>query len=471
MTAKVSLAEDEITEITKARIPRVDLVSKAANGTEFLLMKSVGSPSLFTAEDVRNLAKQAQEGVMTATDIAPDGELAKADEGILEDAPATAEGDPDEPGSPAWEAVDAATAWTLLSQLNQVKRALAVLADRESVEAFHGDEDGYDNSWDLSTACEQVECAIAIVAPYAVGEQDESEQPIEKAVDRSNARGVLADFVKAGRALSAANEQALRAAAASIQNVLASLPPADGDVKKAADHSVTFNISPVVDPDALAKAKEDIADLVKAKPQVLVYDADGNVLGSVDAADLTTFAPAEKAPEKAPEETPETSADAPAEAPAETVADAPADADKPAAEAPADVAPDAAPEAAVIPGTDTVQAPVETDGTDVKKAISTELAAMFKEAFAPLAEQFAAHDDLAEMVKGLQERVEQYGRQPDDRRSPLLNGATGEPGMASRDGQDELAALRKAAEDAPATKKVQAQSALAFAAIKDRFRS
>ncbi len=467
MTAIADLIDpDEVTKITNLKITNVDLVGKAANGRSFILRKSADdtNPSIFDANQVREFAKQAQEGDMTKkNDTALEEVVAKADDEILEDAPAGAEGDVNDPGSPAWEAVDAATAWALLSQLNQVKRALECLTDREGQEAFNGDEDGYDNAWDLSTAAEQVECAIALVAPYAVGEQDESEQPVEKSVDKSNAREILAGFVKAGRALSSSNEQALRAAAASIQNVLASLPAED--VTKGADMAETETVDAVPDEDALAKATETI-EKAKGDPQVLVYDANGNVLGSVDTADLTTFAAAD-APTDAPaEDAPaDDSTAAPEASDAAPAPDAPADAEA------ADVAPDASPDAAVIPGTDTVQSPVEADDTNVTKALATEFADALTEALAPLAKKLEENSELASLVKGLQERVEQFGKMPDDRRSPILGAGTGVAGMAARDGQvDELAGLRKAVEEAVPTKKVEAQSALAFAAIKDRFR-
>lgn len=407
--------------------------------------------------------------MMKNNDTALDEAVTKADDGILEDAPAGAEGDVNEPGSPAWEAVDAATAWALLGQLNQVKRALECLTDREGQEAFNGDEDGYDNAWDLSTAAEQVECAIALVAPYAVGEQDESEQPVEKSVDKSNAREILAGFVKAGRALSGSNEQALRAAAASIQNVLASLPAAD-EVTKGADMAnagtVAVDVVPVVDEGALAKATETI-EKAKGDPQVLVYDANGNVLGSVDAADLTTFAVADAPEEASAKDAP--ADDAPA-APAPETPDAPADA--PADTEAADVAPDASPDAAVIPGTDTVQSPVETHDTNVTKAISTEIADAFKEALAPVAKQLAEYAELAPMVKSLQERVDQFGKLPDDRRSPILGAGTGVAGMAARDGQvDAHADLRKAVKEATTpAQNTAARAKLVVAELTDRFR-
>ncbi|WP_136642496.1 hypothetical protein [Subtercola vilae] len=363
-------------------------------------------------------------------------DVVKADDEILEDAAAGAEGDVTDPGSPAWEAVDAATAWEQLDRLTDAKRAIEALSDREAQEGFSGDDDGFDNSWDLETAADLIDCAIGVVAPYAVGEQAESEQPVEKAAPRE----VLEAFVKAGRSLSSSNESALRGAAAAIQNVLASLP---------APVEVLKEEAPV---DEVVKAKSD--------PQVLVYDSTGNVIGSVDPEQLTTFANS-----------------ASTEVPAED--DAPVDDALPADDAvPAEPAPEvsgvsdaAAPDEAVIPGTSTIQSPV-ADPEDVTKALKLELSDVLKEALEPLAKQFADNAELAEVVKGLQETVAKMGKQPDDRKSPLLYGASGVSGLADRDGQiDGLADFRKAVEAAvtPVAKEA-ANKALAFASIKERFK-
>ncbi|MEC5149233.1 hypothetical protein [Cryobacterium sp. GrIS_2_6] len=323
-----TLIDDELTEVIDAKIPRVDLVSKAANGLDFIFMKSDSTPNLLPADAVRELLKQAQEGEdMTEPVI-------KADEEVLEAPTATAEGDVNEPGSPAWEAVDAATAWEQLAVLTGVKRALDLLSQREAEEVFAGAEACDDNSWDLQTACELVDQAIDLIAPYAVGEQAESEQPVAKSAE--DARAVLSAFVKAGRALSSANESALRGAAAAIQNVLASLPPVAEPVMKA-----------------------------KGDPQVLVYDASGRVLGSVDAANLTTFAPEAPAEDSPAEEAAETPAEEAAE-PDATSDEGAEDLtsgteDVPAVPDAAEPTPEVAPAEAVIPGTKTVQSPVVTD--------------------------------------------------------------------------------------------------------------
>lgn len=456
------LDDDTVTKITNLKITNVDMVKRAANGRSWLLRKSADetNPSIFDAEQVRDFAKQAQEGAMS-DDNAP---VAKADEDILEDAPAGAEGDVNDPGSPAWEAVDAATGAEALSALFQVKRALDVLSDREAEEAFNGDDDGYDNSWDLQNACELVDAAIAIIAPYVASEADESEQPVEKGT--ADPRADLAEFVsvvKAGRVLSAANESALRGAAAAIQNVLASLPAPVEDVAKAEN----------VDSDSIVDDGIDsvVADVAKAKgePQVLVYDANGNVIGSVDPGDLTTFA--NSAPTDA---APDDSADDADDSAADDSADADSSDDSAPAPATPDVADDADENAAVIPGTDTVQSPVEADDDDktVTKALSTEIAEAFKEALAPFAKQLEETSGLADVVKGLEERIAKMGQMPDDRKSPALNGATGEAGGVTRDGDmDGLEPLRKAVAEAETQDEIiKSKQALAVAELARRTR-
>lgn len=431
MTNIADLLDDNtVTKITNLNITNVDLVSSPANKRSFLLRKSADepNPSIFDASQVREFAKQAQEGIMTD----PTEPVVK-DEEILADAPAGAEGDEAEPGSPAWEAVDAATGGEALAALFQVKRVLDVLVDREATEAFKGDDDGFENSWDLENACGLVDAAISILAPYVAGELDESAQPVEKS--GASVRDGLAEFVsfvKAGRSLSSANEAVLRSAAAGIQSVLASLPPVD-DVAKAEEPAA------VVPEEDVAKAASD--------PQVLVYDADGNVIGSVDPAKLTTFAPApESATAEAAEDPAEEAAETPAEEAAEP-AEVPAD---PADAVVADVAPDAAPDATVIPGTETVQSPPVPDDTKtVTKGLTPELAAALKEVLEPFAKQAGLTSELAEKFEALQERVTKMGLQPDDRNAPLLNGATGTSGNVSRDAvTDEFSTLRKAVAEA-----------------------
>ena len=124
-------------------------------------------------------------------------------------------------------------------------------------------------------------------------------------------------------------------------------------------------------------------------------------------------------------------------------------------------------DARVIPGTDTVQAPVVAD--DVAKAVATQFATALETAMAPMAKQLS---ELATQVSANDERVEKMAAKPDDRRSPLLNGATGEPGAAQRGAtaSPEFQAIRKAIEEMPnGSAKDEAKRAVAMAALKARF--
>jgi len=73
-------------------------------------------------------------------------------------------------------------------------------------------------------------------------------------------------------------------------------------------------------------------------------------------------------------------------------------------------------------------------------------------------------------VEVLKAQVEALGSEPDDRKSPFLNGATGTPGIAKRDGSglDPHTELRKAAAEAVTQdEQVITQKALAMSVLKD----
>jgi hypothetical protein len=84
--------------------------------------------------------------------------------------------------------------------------------------------------------------------------------------------------------------------------------------------------------------------------------------------------------------------------------------------------------ARTIPGTDTVQAP-DQGPDDVTKAEANQFATALAEVMAPVVKQLG---ELAAKVNDQGERVEKMAAQPDDRKSPMLNGATGEPMLAQR---------------------------------------
>jgi hypothetical protein len=196
-----------------------------------------------------------------------------------------------------------------------------------------------------------------------------------------------------------------------------------------------------------------------------VYDAKGNLVGVIKPSALTVVdsgpAAAEE-PEDAPVEEVEESA-----APDESAGDEVQPEDGAPAESESE-------DEALIPGTETVQSPVEKTAGPENVTQAPDVAALLKEALAPLVEKLAEVGDLASTVEVLKERVEAYGREPDDRNSPLLNGATGTAGVAKRSADtDELADLAKsvqtAQESGDPTRIANASQAYAFAAIKNRF--
>ncbi len=146
-------------------------------------------------------------------------------------------GDPTEPGSPAWESIDAATAqkWTAIAV--RLKNALSIMADREMLEAVTADPDDADSAFDLQDAMCAVDFVIDTLAGFAVGEQAEAElggeamEAIGKAMSGFDAAPLdviegLTAVAKSGRVLSSANEQEIRTAAATLNKVLATLPAA-----------------------------------------------------------------------------------------------------------------------------------------------------------------------------------------------------------------------------------------------------
>lgn len=430
------LEEPEMTELYDADIPRVDLVRNAANGTKVLLAKSTNG--LIAPEQVREL-------------------IAKADGTDLTEALDTSEAGAEAaiPGSRDWEAVDSASAKKWIGVLTRAKHAVALLAEREVIESVTVDSADICASWDLEDAVWAIDSAIARLAVYAAGEDGEvmaaDDAAIAKAADAIPADALAevestAPLFKAGRALSAANETKLRNAAEQIQQVLAALP-APEPVEKEATVAET--------PEAPAAAEAPEAPVVKADSLTAVYDATGKLVGVVAPDAITAVdGGAEAAEDAAEEETAEDGEEA-------TVEEAAADADDEAERN--------------IPGTQTVQSPVEktAEPNEVVTVTATpDIAEVLKEALEPLAEKLAKAAELAETVEVLKEQIRKFGQQPDDRRSPLLNGATGTPGVAQRDGsetvEDPYADLRKAASEARTQGDViKANKDLALAQLKD----
>jgi len=352
--------DDDFTELVDADIPRVDLVDKAANGTRFLIAKQAGGAGLLDASFVRELLAKSEpdhDSKETVTMTGSPGAIAKmiheagrkavattpvAKELELDDSPdgmdtdvllaapdIEAPGSATDPGSPAWEAVDAATARKWTSILARAKVAIDLLADREMLEAAAGDEDDMGNAWDLQDACCAIDYAISVLAPFAVDEQSEADcgelmEAVGKALAGFDTASLdtiesLGQVRKAGRVLSAGNEAAIRGAVESLQKVLASLPAAPAIEDSGPTVAKTANEEPnmptlTLSEDVTAAAGQEpamgvqqadpkpvaglpVTEMAKAdgeKPQmVAVYDKKGNLVGIVDPEKITTIAGAE----------------------------------------------------------------------------------------------------------------------------------------------------------------------------------
>ena len=320
--------------------------------------------------------------------------LAEADKGDPTDAA-------EDPGSPAWEAVDAATArkWTAI--LARAKGALGVMADREQLEvavgAGDGDPSDLDSAWNLEDAACAIDYAISVLAPFAVDEQTEVDTQVDavaKAMvqvktDDLDVIESLGPVKKAGRVLSASNEAAIRGAVESLQKVLASLPAAPEDVTKSKE-------APVEPSKPVTKAKGD--------PMVPVYDANGKLCGMVDAEDVVPIAAAPGADtEPAP---------APPEDGKEVAgADGAAAATPDATQAPAAAEPSGAANAA--------PAEAPPDQQAVAKAQSSQLADQIKSAVDEAIK--AADEEHQKVVKSLGDRIKSLEDQPMPG-GPLLGG-------------------------------------------------
>ena len=214
---------------------------------------SDGRPRKATRERVRKAeVPEGDEPLPDADDL---NEEATPDaEG--EPVPTEASGDPDDPETPAWEAVDAARGRQAVDLVVALKRLIAVAADREAQEAAVGaDHDDAENVWDLEDVDQALDFVLGTLAPFAVSEQAESD---DREAD-------LTEVTKAGRVLSSANEDKVRQAVTMLQGVLSTLPAPTEE-------------SDVEEPVTKAKADDGV---------VAVYNSAGQLVGTVPEAQLT----------------------------------------------------------------------------------------------------------------------------------------------------------------------------------------
>lgn len=303
--------------------------------------KSLGAssdiPDTWNADG--SLKKSEADETSPTTEVTKD--MSEMDDGAMDPTVLLAEpegdapGSPTEPGSPAWEAIDAATAckWTAL--LGRALNAIDMLAEREMLEAAGADPDDAENAWDLQDACCAIEYAISILAPFAAQEQAEADCATDAMAALGKALGAfdsealelvesLGQVRKAGRVLSSANEAAIRGAVESLQKVLASLPAAPtADTDGGQAVAKTANEEPnmaettaseettaasgqqpamgTASPEPKPEAGVPVTEVGKADgdtdgkaPMVAVYDADGNLVGIVDPTEITPIQGAKK---------------------------------------------------------------------------------------------------------------------------------------------------------------------------------
>ncbi len=359
-------------------------VSKATEQAKTIV---TGTPHILAVAVPAAPTEAKAEAVKKADDLDPTEVLAEPDKGDPTDGA-------DAPGSPAWEAVDAATArkWTAI--LARAKFALGVMADRENLEVAVGESEDVDSAWSMEDASCAIDYAIGILAPFAVDEQSESDTASEElgavakamktaSTDDLDVIESLGPVRKAGRVLSASNEAAIRGAVDSLQKVLASLPAAPEDVTKSKEVIVkTEDSKPVT------KAKGD--------PMVACYDAQGRLLGAVAAADLTPLSAGTPIDDKEP-----------APAPAEDAAAAPAaDGTTPAAAETPPPAPAPAEGAAQNQAVAKAQSPQE-----IAEFVKSEVAGAVK----------AESEEHQRVVKDLEARLAKVEAQPAPG-GPLLSG-------------------------------------------------
>jgi hypothetical protein len=444
--------DGEFSELVDAEIPRVDLVDKAANGMRFLIAKRAdGAPAgLLDPEFVRGLVAKAEPDPSTEDTVTmsgspaaivklihqaaqrPAGEPVAKETSVEDDLDPTevlaepevdAPGMPTDPGSPAWESIDAATARKWTSILARARNAVGMLADREWLESAAGDDGDGMQAMDLEDAACAIDYAISVLAPFAVAEQSE----VDCADDMAAVGKALGDWdsgpldtiealgqvAKAGRVLSSANEAAIRGAVESLQKVLASLPAAptasdDGQpVAKEQEQESAMTVTATAAPEATptAAAADASAGVAKAddvKPSLrAVYDAKGHLIGVIDPADLTPIADAE----------PDEADDAEPAAP-ETPDLTPAPADE--VGTPADAVPDD-----VAKQTDD-STTTDASSDDVLKGIAADLvkahfdaySAAQQEVIAKQAETLAAMAETVETLKGQVAALEEQPAEP-----------------------------------------------------------
>jgi hypothetical protein len=380
--------DDEDHEIYDPSVPRVDAVAGPAHGIPFHIIKA--ETGRLTKEQ-QSMAEDLAENVAEAHDAADTDPAIAGDTVNAEDDPTASD-----PGSPAWEAIDAAKARETLVGLTAVKQLVSTLAGRENAESVapDGDGSGYGNSCDLDAAGQALDFALGILAKYAVTEQAEADLGLAEIEAQAEALGLTkaldrTPVLKAGRVLSSANEAALRQILEQLTAILAQVDKAP----TAAEGGEPIKVTKAAD---LGAMPGPLLELLE------------QFLAAAQAWQATQSTDTETPEEAAPVAEPTTAAD-PAADPATPVQAAAEPAATP--ETPADPAP------APVPA-DPSTAAAPADGVeDVHKALSGEgdlIARLTKSLEDTFAERLTKSmtDAVEAAVKPLEERIVKMEAQP-----------------------------------------------------------
>lgn len=359
------------TEIFNPDIKRVDAVDGPATGAPFLILKSQDAPVSKADGDHDEADADAADAVLGDDEPLPTADeldattVADADGmGVPTDAP----GDPDNTESAAWEAVDAARGRQMLQLTIALQRMVSLAADREAQEAALSDDfDDHANVWTLEEVDDALDGILSLLAPFALTEQAEADQ-----------RTADSAFAVLNKALT-----------------------------RPAREDNTVDTEPTK---PVAKA-DDTA-------MVAVFDAEGNLIGSVDPDDITMLSgvAAPAADDDSDGTDADDTADAADAAPTDAADAAPVAAATDAA--PANVAD--APEPAA-PVAAPVAAPAPTDEENVAKSLDDRVA----EAVAKALESAvaAAVEPLVKSNEDLVTRLQKMEQAP-RAGGPLLSGQT-----------------------------------------------
>lgn len=465
--------DDDFTELVDPDITRVDVVGKAANGTTILIAKSAeGEPAgLFDGEFVRDLIAKAEgESEPSTTD------------------PVTVTGSP--------TAVAA-----MMARIHGAPVRKAEKYDTDDRKRMAGNGQAMDDGSYPVADEEDLDNAIR-----AVGRGGSSHDAIRRHViarakalgasgripDNWASDGSLKQPVSKADGMTDPGSPAWEAQDADtadslVQAILALRPRVQALAVREGTEVGAGHMEDLCDVYDLQSAQDFLMQAAKLLGGFAVSErAEAGVVAKATtepAASIAAPSPQESTvtDTKADEATAAAPASAPADVAKSDAADALTEADyarigrdylrKMAAESAAQTSGAAASDdVRTIPGTETVQAPAQSPD-DVAKSAATDLATAVAAAMAPVVKQVT---DLATLVGSQSERVEKALAKPDDRRSPALNGATGEPGLAVRGNSPvnspAFAEIRKALDampDGPA--KEEAQRAVGIAAIKARF--